>query len=103
MQVLKKWVDNEQSSNSSQADSSEESAPVAEETEETETEKSAEEIETERQVVETGQALLDQWNSLKEVFKIPKKDKKDTKPVASRELFEQLLLFVILDLCLSQR
>ena len=81
VQVLKKWVDNEQSSNSSQADSSEESAPVPEK--ETETEKSADEMEAERQVVEAGQALLDQWNSLKEVFKFPKRDKKNTKPAAN--------------------
>lgn len=75
MQVLKKWVDNEQSSNSSQADSSEESAPIPEETEE----RTVEETEADRQVVEAGQALLDQWNNLKEVFKIPKKEKKDNK------------------------
>lgn len=89
MQVLKKWVDNEQSSNSSQADSSEESAPVAEDNEDTETERSAVEIETERLVVEAGQSLLDQWNNLKEVFKIPKKDKKDSRPIgrSTREFY----------------
>ena len=91
-QVLKKWTDNEQSSNSSQADSSEESAPV-EETEE----KSPQEAESERQVVESGQALLDQWNNLKEVFKIPKKDKKETKPSYSsaREKIWSYFSFVI--------
>ena len=88
-QVLKKWTDNEQSSNSSQADSSEESAPNTEET----GEKSPEEVESERQVVESGQALLDQWNSLKEVFKIPKKDKKETKPSYSSTRKKRLRSF----------
>ena len=32
--------------------------------------------EMERAVVDSGTALLNQWNNLKEVFKIPKKEKK---------------------------
>ena len=93
--MLKKWVDNEQSSNSSQADSSEESAPIVEEGDETEREKSVAELETDRLVVEAGQGLLDQWNNLKEVFKIPKKDKKDSKPVSfsSSEWFSEPRLY----------
>ena len=119
VQVLKKWLDIEQSSSSSQADSSEEGVPVQEEravegtvaeeggvveeggvavetsvageedaaeegniveegTEESvpgEQSPPLPETETDVNVLEVGHLLLNQWNSLKEVFKIPKKDK----------------------------
>ena len=68
---MKKWVDNEQSSNSSQADSSEEGAPCAADEPETD---------ADRGVIDAGQLLLNQWSQLKEVFKIPKKDKKPIEP-----------------------
>lgn len=74
LQVLKKWVDNEDSSNSSQADSSEESAPIPEDAP---PEESPVETEADRNVIEVGQHLLNTWNALKEVFKIPKKEKKE--------------------------
>lgn len=70
---MTKWVDNEQSSNSSQADSSEEGPPISEDP--TGEVPVPEESESDRLVIEAGQALLQQWSTLKEVFKIPKKDK----------------------------